>query len=154
MRMTTHVAFGLGLAGLLSSYAGCSMDCWILSLIVSASINLIVDLIGHRSRLMKPPVRTRVTHSLPGIVVLSLAVSYVTVRGIILPPRESFWLYVIGVVSGLSHWLLDALNPGGVYIVRRRFRLARIPYYSLLWNTALQMLGGAMLLYSLTMLYK
>lgn len=154
MKLSTHLAFGAGLAGLLASLAECSIGCWILAIVVSLSINLVVDLVGHKTRLLHSPVRTRLTHSLPGILAISIIITYISLRGLLNVVYTPLSIYFIGVASGFTHWLLDSLNPGGVYLVRRRFRLARIPYYSFTANIVFQMLGGAMLLYSIMILVK
>ncbi|MCE4622156.1 MAG: metal-dependent hydrolase [Desulfurococcales archaeon] len=152
MKLSTHLAFGVGVAGLLASLAECDIVCWMLALIISLSINLVIDLIGHRARLFHPPVRTKITHSLPGIIAISMLVTFIASRGLLLADSNPLFLYGIGLASGLSHWLLDALNPSGVYLFRRKFRLAKIPYYSFVANMVFQMIGGAMLLYSILIL--
>lgn len=152
VKLSTHIAFGLGVAGLTASMAGCRVSCWLLSLLASLLVNLIIDAVGHREGLFNPPARTRLTHSIPGVLGTSILAAYIVSFNLNAPLGELYALYIASIVGGLSHWLLDSLNPGGVYLVRRRFRLARIPYYSFTANVLLQMTGGALILYSLLVL--
>ncbi len=150
MRLSTHIAFGVGVAGVASSHLlDCSITCWILSMVASATVNIMVDIMGHDHRLFRPPARTKVTHSLPGIIGISIAVAWLIQKGLA-PPLlpQPYKIYTATIIGGLSHWLLDALNPTGVYVVKGRFRIARIPYHSLVANMVLQMIGGGLLLYS------
>ncbi len=145
MRSSTHVLFGAGFSGAVASWLGCGFECWILAVLGSAVLNLLVDAAGHDHRLLGGARRTRLTHSIPGVLAASLITWYLAIRGVGLPPGEEARLLASLAAGGLSHWLLDALNPGGVYVVRGRLRLARIRYDDRLANAALQAAGALLL---------
>jgi len=148
LKATTHLVFGAGVAGLVAALAGCGFDCWLLALLATGVLNFVVDVVGHDHRLLRAPRRTRITHSLPGLALAIALVWLLAVRGSGLALDGEARLLAAIAAGGLSHWLLDALNPGGVYIVRRRFRLARIPYSSPAANALLQAAGALMIAYS------
>ncbi len=145
MRLSTHIAFGAGIAGFTASMLGCSLACWALAIVDSIAVNIVVDLLGHDHRFLSHARRTRITHSLPGILAVSLLISYASLHGLAWPIDEALSLTVATAASGVSHWILDAMNPHGVYLVGRRFRIARIPYWSFTANLIFQVAGGGLL---------
>ena len=146
--MLTHIVFASGVSAFTCSTLSCKLNITILSIIISISINILIDAIGHDHRLFHPPRRTRITHSLPGIIIISIIISYLGVKGLPLHEHEKLLITISGLNGGLSHWFLDALNPTGVFILRRRFRLARIPYWNPIANTLLQLVGIGLLVIS------
>ena len=148
LRMMTHILVGMGVTGYMASFLRCSYPCWILVLLSVIIVNIIIDAIGHYHGLFHPPRRSRLTHSLPGVICISLFIVFTGLRGVPLKSGEVLYAYLSVLVGGLSHWLLDALTPSGVYIVRRQFRLARIPYWNPVVNALLQVSGGVLLIYS------
>ncbi len=146
MRSTTHIAFGAGASSLAAGLLSCSMPCWLLAVMASAALNLLIDAIGHDHRLLGGTRRTRATHSLPGLAILTLAAWLLSRRGVVLAPGEAGMPLLASIAAGaFSHWLLDSLTPGGVYLVRRRFRLARVGYANPLANAFFTLLGLALL---------
>jgi len=154
LRLATHAAVGAGVAAYTYVLVDRSLVGLIIAVLASLVVNILVDAFGHHHRLFKPPRRTKLTHSLPGIVAISLAISYLSIRGVPLTLRQEAGIILAVLAGGLSHWLLDALTPSGVYVVRRRVRIARIPYWSTTANTIFQMIGGALLAYSLYIVLK
>ena len=149
MKLATHVAVGAGVAAYTYVLVDRSLVGLIIAVLASLVVNIVVDSFGHHHGLFKPPRRTRLTHSLPGIISVSLAIAYLSVRGVPVTVRQEAGVIIAVLAGGLSHWLLDALTPSGVYVVRRRVRIARVPYWSTTANTIFQMIGGALLAYSL-----
>ena len=152
MRSTTHLVFGAGVAGLAAALAGCRVECWMLSMLASAVANLLVDAAGHDHRLFSAPRRTRVTHSLPGMTTVALIVWWLASKSTVYG-GERLGLAAAVLAGTLSHWVLDSLNPSGVYIVRGRFRIARISYSNPMVNALLQVAGAVMAAYSAVLVY-
>ncbi|MCE4603016.1 MAG: DUF1286 domain-containing protein [Desulfurococcales archaeon] len=150
MRLSTHVIFALGVTTLSASYGGVSMiDVLILWGLVSLQ-QILIDKLSHEFR---GKYRTPLFHSFTGASILSLALAS-------LPPALSPMDYNRGQVlvymtslllSGWSHLFLDSLNPGGIYILGKRVRIAKIRYDDPVANTFFQMLGLLMVVYSMSL---
>ncbi|MCE4612420.1 MAG: metal-dependent hydrolase [Desulfurococcales archaeon] len=142
MNLRTHIIVGMGLAGFAVSTLDCSIGCYILATSISALHHPIIDYASHRHGR-----RTILFHSIIGAVFLALATSIPFL--LFLPPGIVFPLVVASMASCVSHWLLDLITIGGVYVVRGRVSLKLFRYDDPLPNISFQAMGFLLLLYSL-----
>ncbi len=149
MRMMTHILMGMGITSYIATKLACPYNCWILSLLSVIVVNVVIDIVGHYHGLFNPPRRSRITHSLPGVIIISVLVVFLATRGIPMEKHDFIAIYTATISGGISHWFLDALTPSGVYIIRRRFRLAKISYSNPLANAILQIIGALLLILSM-----
>ncbi|MEB3862130.1 MAG: DUF1286 domain-containing protein [Desulfurococcales archaeon] len=150
MRLGTHIVFAIGVATLSASYGGASLlDVLILWGLVAMQ-QVLIDKLSHEFR---GRYRTPLFHSFTGASILSLALASV-------PPalspidygRSQVLMFITSLLlSGWSHLFLDSLNPGGVYVLGKRVRLARIRYDDPVANVFFQVLGLLMVAYSIAL---
>ncbi len=100
----------------------------------------IIDALSHEHR-GKYTRRTRLLHSLEGVTALAVVMSALVVGALRFEARESLIILAALELSALSHLVLDALTPDGVYVLGRKVSLGRIPYDNSEVNIALQALG-------------
>jgi len=143
VKQSTHALLGMGVAGYVARSLGCGLDCWLLAVASGLLANIIVDVFGHEKKLWRPPRRTRLTHSLPGVILASLAPAALII--VALRPGDPQAIAAASIAAGLSHWLADLITPAGVYLLHRRIR-APIARYDNPWANALLTLLGVLLL--------
>jgi membrane-bound metal-dependent hydrolase YbcI (DUF457 family) len=113
-------------------------------------IHEIIDTFGHEQHFWQShPRRIKFTHSLFGVIMLSMVLTIlIGLPAGLLSGVKHYLIFWPVLASGLSHLLLDALTPQGVYICGKRvtFRVARSS--NPLVNTVLQFAGVALLCYA------
>jgi len=150
LRRTTHIILGMGSAGYVAALAGCRFGCWLAAVIAGIVVNVLIDVFGHEQRLWAPPRRTRLTHSIPGTVLVSLAVAAPFIAASLV--GDPLGLALASVAAGLSHWLSDLITPAGVYLVRRRVRVPLARYDNPIVNALLSLVGAYLLFESVAAL--
>ncbi|MDM7275716.1 MAG: DUF1286 domain-containing protein [Thermoprotei archaeon] len=140
MKLLTHNFVGLGVAALAASLAGCSFSCTASASLTGLLLQNVVDAFSHEHR-GRYTRRTRLLHSLEGVTALAVVMSALVVGALRFEARESLILLAALELSALSHLVLDALTPDGVYILGRKVNLGRIPYDNPEVNIALQAMG-------------
>ncbi len=150
MRESTHVVFGLGVAAVVARLLHMPSIDTGLSFAGAILVHEIIDTFGHEQHFWQShPKRIKFTHSLFGVVMISMILTLLI--GLPAEALSGVKHYLIlwpVLASGLSHLLLDALTPQGVYICGKRvsFRVARSN--NPLVNTMLQFAGVALLCYA------
>lgn len=122
MRMTTHIVVGAAAAGVVSAEVGCSFECALLSMILSALINIAIDAAGHTRRNGRV-FRRKATHSFDIIVPAGALLGFSVALSLGLAPADSLRAAAAVGAGAASHLVLDMLTPGGVYLRGRRVRL-------------------------------
>jgi len=139
MLLSTHIATALVLAYVfdfymlkLYSFYGSNIMLRIAVYVVAPILQMLIDAGGHEVGMYKGRAyfrRTPITHSLPAVfgIGLALGLPLAVITGIKYMPH-----YFVSQL--LKHWLEDLVTEGGVYIVRRRVRLASVSYRSAALN--------------------
>jgi len=139
MLLSTHIATGLLLAYVFDFYMvricgnyAQNMLLRIAVYVFAPMIQVLMDAGGHEVGTYRGKTyyrRTPATHSLPAVfgIGLALGLPLAFVTGI----RYMVHYFVSQL---LLHWLEDLVTEGGVYIVRRRVRIASLSYRNALAN--------------------
>lgn len=150
MRESTHVIFGLGVGAIVAKMLKMNTLDMGLSLVGSIIIHEIIDYFGHEYHFWQShPRRLQFTHSIFGVfliatfltIIIGLPAFYVNGVGHYL----IFWPIL---ASGLSHLVLDALTPNGVFICGKRVSLRVCRSNNPIANIALQFVGVALLCFA------
>lgn len=140
LKLLTHNIVGLGVAALVSTKWGCSLACVLASSLLGLFIQNVIDMFSHEHRGTYTR-RTRLLHSLEGVTGLAIILTAIIAAALNMKTFDVIGLLLAVEASALSHLALDSLTPDGVYIMGRRFTLARIPYDSFEVNVVAQALG-------------
>ena len=118
-------------------------------------MNILIDY-GHvrRGRYI---VRSRITHDFLMIPLLSLIISILDVFIVSATSKSLdlyavYWIYIIALLTGWIHLLMDSLTGRGVYIAGRRFSIAHYNSYDIGLNLIFILVGVILLLISLLVL--
>jgi len=145
LNLRTHIIVGVGAASFIAVSLGCDLDCYLASTLIAMIHHPIIDYVSHdRGR------RTALFHSIPGLYSLALVTSLPFL--FVIPLSEFVVVFASSMASCLSHWVLDLLTFGGVYIRRRRVSLRLFKYDDPSANLSFQVLGLLLFLYSLASL--
>ncbi|MCE4599316.1 MAG: metal-dependent hydrolase [Desulfurococcales archaeon] len=150
MKLETHIVFGVGVSSIVFTLSSCRGLCLLGGLGLVVLEQYLIDLLSHERRGGHVR-RTKLFHSLSGVlflsIVLSLIYSILIINSNVL---DSILIVFPGVfIGGLSHLFLDALNPGGVYFRGRRVRLLSVEYDDFAWNILFQFLGLLSILFNI-----
>lgn len=156
MKSYTHVSFGLG-AGLATASLLQANTIVVLCLVpVIPLLQVLIDAISHEVKGGYVR-RTKLLHSPSGVSVFSAllaspaaaALNWLGLVGWV----DAAKLILAAVASGLSHLLLDALNPGGIYVKGKRVRLLNVPYDNPELNYLITSIGLGIAAYSVFTVY-
>jgi hypothetical protein len=146
LKAVTHYVFSIGVCAYVASYLlGFSILLLLLVLWLSFATNALIDF-GHSMR-GSTPIRSWVTHSIYTAPVWGglVGVVSIVVPGYLLnqPPNAMLVLSALGlgVLTALTHLLLDSLTEAGVYNGRRRVALAHVSYDNWILNGAFIAVG-------------
>ncbi|MEB3774677.1 MAG: DUF1286 domain-containing protein [Desulfurococcales archaeon] len=149
MRLVTHIVFALGVVSASSRMLGLDLYrvliLWGLTVVQHHLVDRLSHEVGHRRR-------TPLFHSPTGIIALSSALALIAPLFDVESRYSYIWLlkfFLLLLLSGFTHLMLDALNPGGVYFRGRRVRLSRIHYDDPLANAFFQLIGALLVIYSM-----
>ncbi len=135
MKLYAHYLFTFGILSLfIREPVGLLIALWL-----SLSVNRLIDY-GHVLR-NGVPSRSWTTHDVFTAPVWGLAVGILTFYGLRYISIALPVVILMGVVSALSHLLLDSLTEGGVFVLGRRKALAHYRYNSLWLNGAFAFAG-------------
>ncbi|MEL9990373.1 MAG: DUF1286 domain-containing protein [Thermoproteus sp.] len=139
MMLRTHYTFSAGLLALALAalFRPPLYETLTVALLVSATANSVIDMLGHKGGR-----RTPLTHTVPRSVAWGLASSLLAA---VVVPKALPLALAAGAIAGPSHMLLDVITEHGIYVKRnghwRRLALAHIRYNNPLANLALTLLG-------------
>jgi len=120
----------------------------VLAALLSGVVNALIDAGGHERR-GGVVYRTRVSHSVETVALVSFALGVLAALALGSPPLEAVKAGAAVALGGLSHLALDAVTPGGVYFRGRRVRLPLFNWDSPEPNLAFTVAGVLLLGYSL-----
>ncbi len=144
---------GLGVSAAICKHASCDTLVYGAALVSSILVNEIIDVFGHEYLWwQRYPRRIKITHSLFGVIAVSLIVT--TVLQILLVHigtsyYSSSLIFWAALSTGISHLVLDSLNPSGVYICGKRISFRVVRAGNPVANLIFQVLGVLLLCYGL-----
>ena len=138
MKLIAHYIFSLGVLALMGQGAlGLLLALWL-----SFSVNRLIDL-GHTRR-GNYISRSWVTHDLYTAPFWGAGVGLLTYFALLYARVVAPVAVAMGVVSALSHLLLDAVTESGIFVAKKRKAIAHFSYSDPRLN-ALAILGGMLM---------
>ncbi len=145
MKRDTHIAFSVGLVLLFGGLINADSTALGVAVAVTVLVNVFVDMVGHERR-GGYVTRSAWSHSIAFVSIVSLALTALLCYALGLGGWQPYMLSLLG---GLSHLVLDALTPAGVApfwpFSSRRLR-GPIRYDDRVANVSLQLLGVLMVI--------